>query len=97
MPTNRKRKKPSPSANRPRRSKGSAALAEKFEAEYGAAAECSKRLRISPVRLSRIAAGKSLPLADEGARLVHLGIPIHWWDEPPPPDEQEKNPQEPAA
>ncbi len=83
-------------ADTPRESRGSRALARKFEAERGEQAEMSRRRGIHAVRLSRIADGKAVPRADEGARLVEEGIPIHWWDEPPL-EEQSNTPAEPAA
>lgn len=69
-------------ADSTRVTKASLALHRKFESRHGYAAEVSRRTRISPSRLSRIADGILFPRADEGAALVAEGIPIAWWRVP---------------
>jgi hypothetical protein len=70
-------------ADTPRETRASRALSAKLSAKHGEQGLCSRRTKIPQSRLSRIAAGKLFPRADEGARFVEEGIPIHWWDEPP--------------
>lgn len=77
-------------ADTPRETRASRVLAEKLSVRHGAQKECSLRTRIPQSRLSRIASGKLFPRADEGARLVEEGIPIHWWNEQPPPDPEQR-------
>lgn len=72
----------------PRQTRASQALFRKLggsadRLRHGELKECAGRTSISRSRLSRIAAGKAFPRADEGARLVEEGIPIHWWNEDP--------------
>lgn len=74
-------------ADAPRQTRASVALFRKLSdpssgrARHGEMKKCSERTGIERSRLSRIAAGKLFPRADEGARLVEEGIPIHWWNE----------------
>lgn len=71
-------------ADAPRKTRASSALSRKLGVRHGEQKDCSTRTKIPQSRLSRIADGKLFPRADEGARLVEEGIPIHWWDEPAP-------------
>jgi hypothetical protein len=72
------------SADTPRRTRGSFALAEKFwPKRSGAQKACSERTKIAQHRLSKIASAEAFPRADEGSLLVEEGIPIHWWTEEP--------------
>lgn len=82
-------------ADTPRKTRGSEALARKFGARHGEQKDCFERTKIPQSRLSRIADGKAFPRADEGARLVEEGIPIHWWNEDPLPESDKS--ADPAA
>ena len=86
-------------ADAPRQTRASVALSRKLgdastggRARHGETKKCSERTSIERSRLSRIAAGKAFPRADEGARLVEEGIPIHWWNEDPLDDTQPQTP-----
>jgi hypothetical protein len=91
------------SADTPRQTRGSFALAEKFwPKRSGAQKDCSERTKIAQHRLSKIASSEAFPRADEGARLVEEGIPIHWWNEPPTEEQlakaaEREQAKEPAA